>query len=147
VLPAPLTDSGTSDEADNGSDGNRSTGLAEGNLYIGGNDEHGFNVYTDCIAPCTYSSDEDNSLDTFSKDGDERQQEQRPLSIPSLLLGVSSLLSVLLQQSGRGDLVVESLSQLDTPLDTGSVHLEKGKTHDVDQDGSDDAEDTFPQLL
>ena len=57
------------------------------------------------------------------------------------------MLSILLQHSSRGDLVIESLSQLDTPLDTGSVHLEKGETHDVDEDGGDDTEDPFPKLF
>jgi len=42
---------------------------------------------------------------------------------------------------------LESGRELETPLDTRSVHLEEGKTHDHDDNTSDEREYTFPNLL
>jgi hypothetical protein len=46
----------------------------------------------------------------------------------------------------RTDLL-ECFRKLEPPLDAGSVHLEKGDTHDKDKNGSNETEDSFPQLF
>lgn len=74
----------------------------------------------------THTTDKDDGLDTLSKHGDEGQEEQSPLPVPRLLPGPGSILGLLiLQQSGRSDLVVEGLSELDPPFNSAAVHLEE----------------------
>jgi hypothetical protein len=91
----------------------------------------------------THSSDEYDSLYTLTKHSDERQQEERPFSVPRLLLSPSLILRRLF--SGDADnLGIECLSELDPPFDSASVHLQESNTHDVDDDGCDEGEDTFP---
>lgn len=71
----------------------------------------------------TYTTDKHDSLESFSDKGNEWQQEERPLAASSSPLGQG----VLFRVAGSGlNTVIESLGQLDPPLDSGSVHLEEG---------------------
>lgn len=71
----------------------------------------------------TYTTDEHDGFESFSNKGDERQQEQRPLAASSSPFSQGVLFGV----TGSGlDAVVESLGQLDPPLDSGSIHLQEG---------------------
>jgi hypothetical protein len=55
---------------------------------------------------------------------------------------------VLIGLNERGvDLVIKGGAELDSPLDAGTVHLEESNTHEVDDDGGDEREDSFPDLL
>jgi hypothetical protein len=43
--------------------------------------------------------------------------------------------------------VLERRSELDAPLDSGAVHAEECDTHEEDDNGGEDAEGAFPDLL
>ena len=110
-----VTDDETTDETDDDRDG----------------DSFGLCVHGD-------TTDEDDSLETLTKDGDERKDEESPLSRAGLLVfGIELALGRLL----------ESSCELQAPLDTGAVHLEESNTHNVDDDRGNEREDTLPDLL
>lgn len=92
-----------------------------------------------------HSSDENDSLESLSKNGDERKEEESPLSSSTLVLVVvlesnrvlldgGGLLLPVEEAEGRGRRVdvglVESSLKLDSPLGSRSVHSEEGDTHD-----------------
>lgn len=65
----------------------------------------------------THTTDKDDCLETLTKDGDERQEEERPL-------GPARLALVLARQGRRVDLVVERAGELGLPLELGAVDAE-----------------------
>jgi hypothetical protein len=84
-------------------------------------------------------------LGTYSDDGDEWQQEQCPLSTPTLL---SLNQTPFFRRSHRFRMTLfESIGKLEPPLDSGFVHLEESDTHDHDDDTGDYRENTFPDLF
>jgi hypothetical protein len=92
----------------------------------------------------TYTSDKDNSFKTLSDKSDERQEEQGPLSASGSPFGYSVFFGI---TSSGLDTVVERLRKLDSPLDSWTIHFEESKTHEEDDDGCDEGEDTFPNLF
>ena len=91
----------------------------------------------------TYTADENDRFQSFTQHSDERQQEQRPLAPTPLTL----VLSRFCRADGLALRLVECSGQLETPLDAGPVHLEEGDAHEVDDDGCDEGEYAFPDLL
>ena len=88
-----------------------------------------------------HASNEDHSLETFTKNGDEGQDEQRVLLTPELEAGSESatLLGAVFD--------FERFGELDTPLVLKFGHAEKGGTHDGDDEGCEDAERSLPNVL
>lgn len=100
-------------------------------------------------AELIYSTNEDDRLKSFTKHRDERQNEESPLASPPLLAvvaGESPIFGPVVCHSLRLTLL-EGGGELETPLDTRSVHLEEGNTHEVDDDARDEGEAAFPDLL
>lgn len=128
----------SSDQTDNDSDGSSLSGLRDGD-----------------------SSDEDDGLKSFSENRDEGKEEESPLPTSSLvsvmvlesngvLLGGRSLLPVEEGEGrdGRVDIgLVESSLELDSPLGSRSIHSKEGDTHDENDEGSDNREDSLPDSL
>lgn len=88
-----------------------------------------------------HTSDENYSLETFTKKGDEGQDEQCVLLTPELETGSESttLLGAVLALEGFGE--------LDTPLVLKFGHAKKGGPHDGDDEGCEDAEGSRPDVL
>lgn len=99
----------------------------------------------------TYTTNEDNSFQTLSHDSDERQEEDGILSTSSLLLHGLLFGELLLgecpvrlaiflvtaeTEEGLAGTMSESFGKLDTPFNSRLVHLQKGETHDIDDDAS-----------
>lgn len=88
-----------------------------------------------------HASNEDHSLETFTKNGDEGQDEQSVLLTPELEADSESATSL------GAVLDFERFGELDTPLVLEFGHAEKGSTHDGDDEGCEDAERSLPDVL
>ncbi len=96
-----------------------------------------------------YAADEDDRLESLPKNSDERQYEQRPFPTAPLLLVLPSQRPILrpVMSDGLRVALLESRGEFQAPLDARSVHLEKGDTHEVNEDAGDDRERALPDLL
>jgi hypothetical protein len=94
----------------------------------------------------TYATDEDDRLKALSKDRDEREEEQSPLSSPPLRALERPVLRPVVRDS-LGMTVLKRCGELDSPLDTSAVHPKEGDAHDEDDERGDNAEGAFPDLL
>ena len=88
-----------------------------------------------------HTSDEHYSLETFTKNGDERQDEHCVLFTPELEAGseATTLLGTVLD--------LERFGELDPPLVLKFGHAEEGSTHDGDDEGCEDAEGSLPDVF
>ncbi len=88
-----------------------------------------------------HASDENHSLKTFAKNGNERQDEHCVFFAPELEADSEStpLLGTVLG--------FERFGKLDAPLVLKFGHAKKGSTHDGDDDGCEDAERSLPDVL
>lgn len=88
-----------------------------------------------------HTSDENYSLETLTKDGDEGQDEHCVFLTPKLEAGseIAALLGLVFG--------FERFGKLDTPLVLKFGHAEKGGTHDGDDEGCEDAERSFPDVF
>lgn len=85
----------------------------------------------------TYTSNEYDSFQTLSQDGDEWQHEQSPFTTLTFCLSLSGLTVTLF----------ECDSELVSPFDPRSIHFEECDAHDENQDGGDCGKDAFPNLF
>jgi hypothetical protein len=85
----------------------------------------------------TYTSNEYDSFQTLSQDGDERQHEQGPFPTLTLCLSLSGMTVTLFKCD----------SKLVSPFDPRSIHFEECDAHDENQDRGDSGKDTFPNLF
>lgn len=88
-----------------------------------------------------HTSNEDNSLEAFTENRDEGQEEECVFLAPKLKAGSES--TALL---GRV-FDFERFCELDTPLVLKFRHAEKGSTHDGDDEGCEDAERSLPNVF
>lgn len=143
-------DNDTGNDANDDGDRDGDGRLAKGDLYVS---LQSLSLYTKAARRAsymkarrsgkTYTSNKDDRFKTLTQHSDKGQQKQRPLAPASfplvpVRLGTSNGLALGLIESG---------SQLETPLDASAVHLEKGNAHEVDDDRGDERKDAFPDLF
>lgn len=88
-----------------------------------------------------HASNEDHSLETFTKNSDEGQHEQCVLFTPELEAGSESA-------TWLGAVFdFERFGKLDAPFVLKFGHAEKCGTHDGDDEGCEDAERSLPDVL
>lgn len=93
-----------------------------------------------CRDPQTDASDKDDGLEPFAEDGDEGEHEHGIFLTEPLEPGGGGV--------GRGpDVAGEGAGQLETPFLLELGDAEQGDPHDGDDDGGQQAEDAFPDLI
>jgi len=101
---------------------------------------HGRKGYGCCRQTETDTADEDDGFEALAQDSDEREDEH------------DIFLTPVLEASAEGSLAgrvlgFDGFSELDAPFGLEFGNAEEGCAHDGDNDGGNDGEDAFPEVL